>query len=190
MSCLYKSVPPGHLRWVRRSPEAEWFTSGTSWCVTCATLNLLLTGRTKSHFHSHSSGWFKFTIFIDSSRPTCVKFSFLHSPPCAKKKYPRRILQEWHTQWRRNWQPTLVFLPGKSHGQRSLVGYSPWDHKESDTTERLKQQTCLMYRFEEKLPALKRLQVESVIRAWIIREWKLESGATLLNQLDVPYVNI
>ena len=33
------------------------------------------------------------------------------------------------------WQPTPVSLPGKSHGQRSLVGYSPWSHKESDTTE-------------------------------------------------------
>ena len=35
------------------------------------------------------------------------------------------------------WQPTPVLLPGKSHGQRSLVGCSPWGHKESDTTERL-----------------------------------------------------
>ena len=34
-------------------------------------------------------------------------------------------------------QPTLVLLPGKSHGQRSLVGCSPWGHKESDTTEHL-----------------------------------------------------
>ena len=33
------------------------------------------------------------------------------------------------------WQPTLVFLPGESHGQRSLAGYSSWGHKESDTTE-------------------------------------------------------
>ena len=32
------------------------------------------------------------------------------------------------------WQPTPVFLPGTSHGQRSLEGYSPWSHKESDTT--------------------------------------------------------
>ena len=39
--------------------------------------------------------------------------------------------------WRRKWQPTPVVLPGKSHGQRSLVGYSPWGRKESDTTERL-----------------------------------------------------
>ena len=33
------------------------------------------------------------------------------------------------------WQPTPVFLPGKCHGQRSLVGYSPWGLKESDMTE-------------------------------------------------------
>ena len=39
--------------------------------------------------------------------------------------------------WRRKWQPTPVFLPGESHGQRSLAGYSPRGHKESDTTERL-----------------------------------------------------
>ena len=39
--------------------------------------------------------------------------------------------------WRRKWQPTPVFLPGKSHGQRSLVGYSPWGCKESDTTKQL-----------------------------------------------------
>ena len=37
--------------------------------------------------------------------------------------------------WRRKWQPTPVFLPGKFHGQRSLVGYSSWGHEESDKTE-------------------------------------------------------
>ena len=39
--------------------------------------------------------------------------------------------------WRRKWQPTPVLLPGESHGQRSLVGYSPRGHKELDTTEQL-----------------------------------------------------
>ena len=34
--------------------------------------------------------------------------------------------------WRRTWLPTPVFLPGESYGQRSLVGYSPWGHIESD----------------------------------------------------------
>ena len=39
--------------------------------------------------------------------------------------------------WRRKWQPTPVLLPGKFQGQRSLVGYSPWGCRESDTTELL-----------------------------------------------------
>ena len=39
--------------------------------------------------------------------------------------------------WRRKWHPTPVLLPGESHGGRSLVGYSPWGRKESDTTELL-----------------------------------------------------
>ena len=37
--------------------------------------------------------------------------------------------------WRRKWQPTPVFLPGKSHGQRSLAGYSPWGYKKLDVNE-------------------------------------------------------
>ena len=40
-------------------------------------------------------------------------------------------------QWRRQWHPTPVLLPGKSHGRRSLVGSSPWGHEESNVTERL-----------------------------------------------------
>ena len=40
-------------------------------------------------------------------------------------------------KWRRQWHPTPVLLPGKSHGWRSLVGCSPWGREESDTTERL-----------------------------------------------------
>ena len=47
------------------------------------------------------------------------------------------IIQPQEMIWRREWQPTPVSLPGESHGQRSLVGYSPWGHKELDTTERL-----------------------------------------------------
>ena len=39
--------------------------------------------------------------------------------------------------WKRLWQTTPLFLPGKFHGERSLAGYSPWDHKELDTTERV-----------------------------------------------------
>ena len=52
--------------------------------------------------------------------------------------------------WRRTWEPTAVFLPGESHGQKSLVGYSPWGHKELDMTERLTR-SCLY--FSRKLVA-------------------------------------
>ena len=45
---------------------------------------------------------------------------------------------------RRKRQPTPVFLPGESQGQRSLVGYSPWSHKESDTTEQLNKQNKML----------------------------------------------
>ena len=39
--------------------------------------------------------------------------------------------------WRRKWQPTPVLLPREFQGQRSLVGYSPWDRRESDQTMQL-----------------------------------------------------
>ena len=54
-------------------------------------------------------------------------------------------------QWRRAWQPTPVFLPGESHGQRRLAGYSPWGRKESDVTEwlstavRQREEKCFSY---------------------------------------------
>ena len=44
---------------------------------------------------------------------------------------------DWKIPWRRKWQATPVFLPEESHGQRSLAGYSPWDHKESEMTDQL-----------------------------------------------------
>ena len=44
--------------------------------------------------------------------------------------------------WRREWQPTPVFLPGESHGQRSLAGYSPWACETHDLAT--KQQQCLL----------------------------------------------
>ena len=46
----------------------------------------------------------------------------------------RFITCKSRTIWRRAWQPTLVFLPGEPHGQRSLAGYSPWGCNELDTT--------------------------------------------------------
>ena len=47
------------------------------------------------------------------------------------------IYSAYVRSWRRQWQPALVLLPGKSHGRRSLVGCSPWGREESDTTEQV-----------------------------------------------------
>ena len=60
----------------------------------------------------------------------------------AIQSYPRKkrkISYKQHnlTPRRRQWHPTPVLLPGKSQGQRSLVGYSPWGHEEPDMTEQI-----------------------------------------------------
>ena len=56
---------------------------------------------------------------------------------CQCRRRKRHRFDPWVRKipWRRKWQPTVVFLPGKSHGQRSLAGYSAWGYKESDMTE-------------------------------------------------------
>ena len=56
---------------------------------------------------------------------------------CLQCRRPGFDLWVGNFPWRRKWQPTPVLLPGKSHGRRSLVGYSPWGCKELDMTEQL-----------------------------------------------------
>ena len=58
-------------------------------------------------------------------------------PTCQRRRHNRHGFDPWvgKIPWRREWQPTPVFLPGESHGQRRLAGYSPWDRKESDRAE-------------------------------------------------------
>ena len=66
-------------------------------------------------------------------------------PDCQSKRQSERWVWSlgWgdprveEIPWRRAWQPTPMFLPGESHGQRSLAGYSPWGCKESGMTEQL-----------------------------------------------------
>ena len=55
--------------------------------------------------------------------------------------------------WRKKWQPTPAFLPGESHGQKSLAGYGPRGRKELDTTERLTpSQIAVLYRSLQTTP--------------------------------------
>ena len=74
------------------------------------------------------------------SSSTYLYFLFLSFLLPAPPGKPRRCgFHSWvgKIPWRRKWQPSPVFLPGESHGRRSLVGYSPWGHRGSDMTERL-----------------------------------------------------
>ena len=95
--------------------------------------------------------------------------------------------------WRRAWQPTPVLLPGESHGRRSLAGYSPRGHKESDTTERLSTHTLTprLMSFWGPKPALL-LTVPSYTEAWSMRSHQdaCRTGRTIrlapsLSDLDV-----
>ena len=61
-------------------------------------------------------------------------------PPKAGEAKDTDLIPGREDPWRRKWQSTSVFFLGDSHGQRRLVGYSPWGDKESDRTERLS--TC------------------------------------------------
>ena len=78
-----------------------------------------------------------------NSNTAAQKIPWMEEPGGLQSMGLLRVRHDWVTSlslstfmhWRRKWQPTLVFLPGESHGQRSLVGYSPLGRKESDTTE-------------------------------------------------------
>ena len=77
-----------------------------------------------------------------------------------------RVRHDWATSlslftfrhWRRKWQPTLVLLPGKSYGWRSLVGYCPWGHKESDMTEWLHFHFVWVWELDYK-------------ESWLLKNW-------------------
>ena len=67
---------------------------------------------------------------------------------CSRRK--RHGFSPWvgNIPWRRVWQPTPVFLPWESHGQRSLVGYSSWGCEESDTAKHTEQQAIIKERVD------------------------------------------
>ena len=77
------------------------------------------------------------------SSTVAQKIPWMEEPGGLQSMGSLRVKHDWVTSlslstfmhWRRKWQPTPVFLPGESHGQRSLVGFSPWGRTESDTTE-------------------------------------------------------
>ena len=56
--------------------------------------------------------------------------SVVHNQPARQKPQETQVRSlGWEDPWRRKWQPTAVFLPGESHGQRNLMDYGPWRHR-------------------------------------------------------------
>ena len=72
---------------------------------------------------SETQIWMVYTKYLASPVAQWLKKK-KKNPPVMQEMWVRKI------PWRTAWQPTPVFLPGESHGQRSLEGYSPWGHKE------------------------------------------------------------
>ena len=63
----------------------------------------------------------------------CLVAQMGKSPPAMQETQVQSL--GWENPLRKKWPPTPLFLPGESHGQRNLVDYSPWGHKNSDMTE-------------------------------------------------------
>ena len=68
------------------------------------------------------------------------------------------------------WLPSPVFLPGEFHGQRSMVGYSPWDHKEFDTAERLTHTHTHTHTTVDPLPLF---HPPNPLSLWCLQIWSL-----------------
>ena len=78
---------------------------------------------------------------------------------------------DWEDLLEKGWQPTPVFLPGESHGQRSLGGYGPWDHQESDTTKGLStaqhQNSCLGTLMGREARGLESIRPKRIGHNWL-----------------------
>ena len=99
------------------------------------TLKSLLQQHSSKASIPHCSAFF----IVQLSHPymTIGKTIALTRQTFLAKKYFCFLIHYLGLSWRRQWHPTPVFLPGKFHGRRSLVGCSPWGREELDTTERL-----------------------------------------------------
>ena len=98
------------------------------WVGACVIIRVPVSGRQEANLCSYKLVW---------------KIPWTEEPGRLQSMGSWRVGHDWVTSlslftfmhWRRNWQPTPVFLPGESQGRQSLVGCRLWGHTESDTTE-------------------------------------------------------
>ena len=106
------------------------------WFLTCST-DWKMTVSLSSEKHTGAMNFLKLVVTVF---PCCLRASLVSQMVKNLLQRKRPGFNTWLGQiaWRREWQPAPVSLPGNFHGQRSMVGYSPWVHKESNMTEWLK----------------------------------------------------
>ena len=128
------------------------------------------------------------TIFYTGYKSTSPKLDTSFPGGSVVKNLPanarRSRFDPWMGKipWRRKWQPSQVLLPGESHGQRTLVGYSPWGRKESDTTEQLST--------AQKLTGQRRKSIVGRrLTVWATREamWRSHIGYSKLDASRAAY---
>ena len=120
-----QAAPQGKLQGPLKQPvHLGWLSSGLS-------AQAKLSSASFSHF------WLP---TIGSRLPWCLSGK---EPAGQCRRHKRHRFDPWvgKNLWRRKWQPTPLFLPEKSHGQRSLAGYGPRGHKTDDFTAKQQQQT-------------------------------------------------
>ena len=114
-------------RLMQTSPSDTFPYNGLSYRTETLVLGIFKTGK-QSAWHLHQSE--RLPLCFSRKESTCqfgdagLIPGSIREQTCISSKIP----------WIKKWQTTPVFLFGKSHGQRSLAGYSPWGHKDLDTT--------------------------------------------------------
>ena len=124
----------GFLGWPQSLPESLWLRiQQKGWtAISQAPTKHWASGWGRALASAWASVSTQLCLFRGFPSGNCGK-----EPACQCRRRKRCGFHPWVRKilWRRKWQPPPVFLPGEPHGQGSLVGYGPWGHKESDSTE-------------------------------------------------------
>ena len=123
--CPQLQFPKKELSWGFRE------ISGALWVI------LERKGRDTPIYSFPTCDAFTYNVLIEGFPRQLPRWLKGKESACQCRRRRRHQFNPWVRKipWRRKWQPTPVFLPGKFHGGRSLADYSPWGCKESDTTE-------------------------------------------------------
>ena len=140
-SCIQDTSWNG--RWELQGAGGTWIGRGHDFSMTPFWLCLISSGQEGCLGWSRTFFFFNPWLLTSLTLPVDWKIKLHHpggasgkEPTCQCRRHKRYEFNPWvgKIPWTRAWQPTPVFLPGESHGQRSLAGYGPWGCKELDMT--------------------------------------------------------